>query len=74
MTDANNDGVYEITLDVPSGEIEYKFTVDGWAGQESFEAGTPCTKTTQEFTNRVANIESETSLPTVCFNTCAACE
>ena len=74
MTDANNDGVYEITLDVPSGEIEYKFTIDGWAGQESFEAGTSCTKTTQEFTNRVASIESETSLPTVCFNSCSACD
>jgi hypothetical protein len=73
MTDENKDGVYEITLDVPLGEIEYKFTLDGWNTQEVFEAGTPCTKTIEQFTNRVANLKSGTSLPVACFNTCGLC-
>ena len=74
MSDDDKDGIYEVTIDVPSGEIEYKFTIDGWNEEETFEKGTPCTKTTAEFTNRVASIESETILPTVCFNACNTCE
>jgi 1,4-alpha-glucan branching enzyme len=74
MSDDDQDGVYEITVEVPSGEIEYKYTIDGWAVQETFEAGTSCTKTTAEFTNRVASVESEITLPTVCFNACTTCE
>ena len=74
MSDDDNDGVYDITVEVPSGEIEYKFTVDGWNAQESFEKGTPCTKTTEEFTNRVATLDGDTSLTTVCFNACTTCE
>jgi hypothetical protein len=74
MSDDDEDGVYEITVEVPSGEIEYKYTIDGWAVQETFEAGTSCTKTTAEFTNRVASVESEITLPTVCFNACTTCE
>ena len=74
MSDDDKDGIYEVTIEVPSGEIEYKFTIDGWNEEETFEKGTPCTKTTAEFTNRVASIESETILPTVCFNACNTCE
>ncbi|MGB2128393.1 MAG: hypothetical protein ACPHXR_02840 [Flavicella sp.] len=74
MTDDDKDGVYEITLDVPAGEIEYKFTLDSWKTQETFEAGTVCTKTVAEFTNRVASITDKVTLPTVCFNACNSCE
>ncbi len=74
MSDDDKDGVYEITLDVPVGEIEYKFTLDGWTAQETFDAGTSCTKTVAEFTNRVASIERKVILPKVCFNSCNTCE
>ena len=74
MSDDNNDGIYEITLDVPVGNIEYKFTLDGWNAQETFKEGTACTKTAAEYTNRVATIAGNTTLPTVCFNSCSNCD
>ena len=35
MTDDDGDGVYSITFDDLSGDVEYKYMVDYWAGQEN---------------------------------------
>ena len=32
MTDLNNDGIWELTLEIPVGEYEYLFTTNGWDG------------------------------------------
>ena len=32
MTDLNNDGIWELTLEIPIGEYEYLFTTNGWDG------------------------------------------
>ena len=75
MTDEDGDGVYTATVQATEGEMEYKFTLDGGADlQEMFEAGTACTKTTGVYTNRLAQVESDTEFPAVCFNACGACE
>ena len=75
MTDEDGDGVYTATVRATEGEMEYKFTLDGGADlQEMFEAGTACTKTTGVYTNRLAQVESDTEFPAVCFNACGACE
>ena len=34
LSDPNADGIYTVTLDMPVGDIEYKYMVDNWAGQE----------------------------------------
>lgn len=74
MTDANNDGVYEITMSLNAPDtVEYKFTVDGWTGQESFNGGEPCTVTNGGFTNRNLIYANDTVLDTVCWNFCADC-
>ena len=74
MTDANNDSIYELVVAVPSGSlIEYKFTIDGWTGQELFAGGEPCTMTTGGNTNRFGTFTADAVLPTVCWNDCAAC-
>ena len=44
MDDTDGDGVYAVTVDVPAGTVEYKFTVDGWADQEYFTDGDVCTE------------------------------
>jgi hypothetical protein len=55
--------------------MEYKFTLDGGVDlQEMFEAGTACTNTTGVYTNRLAQVESDTEFPVVCFNACGACD
>ena len=34
MTDDDGDGVYSISMENLEGDIEYKYMVDYWAGQE----------------------------------------
>jgi hypothetical protein len=73
MTDANADGIYEVTVPLSSDSIEYKFTVDGWNASESFNGGESCTKTTGGFTNRFLLVTGDLVLPPVCYASCAAC-
>jgi hypothetical protein len=73
MTDANNDSIWEATISLPPGTIEYKFTVDGWTGQETLTPGTPCTMTTGPYTNRVLNFTAPTVLPVNCWGKCGDC-
>jgi 1,4-alpha-glucan branching enzyme len=74
LTDANSDGVWEGTANVPAGSWEYKFAYDAWAGSENLTAGTPCTITTGGFTNRALTVEStDIVLPIVCYGSCSAC-
>lgn len=73
MTDANNDGTWELTLPLTQDSIEYKFTMDGWTIDEQFTPGDPCTKTTGQFTNRFLVLTADTTLPAVCWEACSPC-
>ncbi|MDA8820621.1 BspA family leucine-rich repeat surface protein, partial [Schleiferiaceae bacterium] len=73
MDDSDNDGVWTITLPLTADSIEYKFTVDGWNDQESLTPGSSCTKTTGIYTNRFLAISGDTTLSTVCWNSCGSC-
>jgi hypothetical protein len=73
MTDDDGDNVYELTVNVSTGTIEYKFTVDGWTDQEMFTEGDPCTSTIDGFTNRTLDVTEDAVLDVVCWNSCAAC-
>ena len=79
MSDVDGNDVWEVTVDLPVGTHEYKFTTNGWFGNvEFFAVGEPCTNTTYAgqdvFTNRVfEQIASPMQLEVVCFNACAAC-
>ncbi|MSP09832.1 MAG: hypothetical protein CK532_02500 [Flavobacteriales bacterium] len=73
MTDADKDGIWEVKLPLPQDSIEYKFTLDGWTGQETLTTGTPCVKTTSGFTNRFLKFSAPTVLTAVCYESCGAC-
>jgi len=73
MSDANGDGVWEITIQLDGGYYEYKFSHDNWNGQEMLTAGTNCTVTNGQFTNRFLNLNSDITLPTVCWQSCLSC-
>lgn len=73
MTDADNDGVWDVALPLTAGTIEYKFTIDGWTDQENLTSGMPCTITTGGFTNRELVFTGDTALPVVCWESCMAC-
>lgn len=78
MTDMGG-GIWEVTLPIPPGVHEYKFTTNGWGGLiESFAGGEPCTLTTIDgpntFVNRVMNVQFDPIfLNPVCFNSCEFC-
>lgn len=75
LADDDGDGVWTGTItDLVPGNYEYLFTLDSWAAQEDF-SGTyySCTMTTGENTNRVLSLTADTSIPTVCYESCYAC-
>lgn len=73
LTDTDKDGIWEVTLPLPQDSIEYKFTLDGWSGQESLKQGLACTKTTSGYTNRFLKITGKTDIGVVCWESCTSC-
>mgnify|MGYP003631315907 CR=1 FL=1 len=74
MSDADGDSIWTITLPLLNDSIEYKFTLDGWTGQENFAGGESCTKTTGGFTNRFAVLTGDTVFSPVCWESCMSCQ
>ena len=74
MTDINGDGVYTSTIEVIPGQFQYKFILDNQAVEESFEPGSPCTETTDIYTNRLLLVEGNMTAETVCFDSCVSCD
>ena len=72
LTDMGN-GIWQTTVSIPAGQIEYKFAYDDWTGQEQFVGGEPCTFSAGGFTNRVHQVTADEVLPVVCWNACTSC-
>ena len=62
MSDPEGDSIWTASLPLTDDSIEYKFLLNGWAGQEEFSPGTPGTKTTGIYTNRFAVLHGDTIL------------
>lgn len=73
MTDVNNDNIWEVTVQLNAGSIEYKFSADAWSIQEQLSPGLSCVITTGGFTNRAFTVTGDTTLPVVCWESCQAC-
>lgn len=74
MTDANSDGIWETTIQLNQDTFEYKFTFDGWTGQEDLTPGSPCTSTIGGYTNRSIIVGAvDQVLPVVCWGSCSNC-
>ncbi len=73
MTDANSDGIWEVTVTLQAGTYEYKFAHDNWAGSEQLTEGSSCTVTSGGFTNRTITVTGNTVLNPVCYGSCSAC-
>ena len=73
MTDADGDGVYNVTVALAPGTYEYKFTLDGWTAQEEFDGSEACTSTIDGYNNRSVEVTESTTLGVVCYNSCDAC-
>jgi hypothetical protein len=73
MVDQGN-GVWTVTIPLPVGTKEYKFTLDGWSFQEEFTGTESCIDpVADQFNNRYVEITGDTTLALVCYNSCTAC-
>ncbi len=75
LFDGDGDGIYEGLVSVPAAydTILYKFVVDNFNDDETLLPGDPCTFTSSGFTNRIAILNGDTTLPSVCWSSCASC-
>ncbi len=73
MTDADGDGIYEVTLSIAPGSLEWKYVVNGVAEEFDPEVDGECTLTTGEFTNRNLMVSGDQVLDPACFGACGAC-
>ena len=73
LQDANGDSIWEITLVLPEGVHEYKFSIDNWTDQELFTGNEPCVTGTGSFINRVFNLTADTTFGAYCFGACSLC-
>lgn len=66
--------IWEVSLPLAPGAVEYKFTVDGWNDQENFTGTETCIDPVNDgFFNRYYVVAANDSLPLVCFASCSAC-
>jgi len=66
--------IWEVTLPLAPGAIEYKFTVDGWNDQENFTGTEACIDPINDgFYNRYHVVAGDITLAPVCFNSCDIC-
>jgi hypothetical protein len=73
MTDMGN-GMWETTLPLAPGAIEYKFTIDGWNAQEEFTGTETCIDPINDgFNNRYHVVAGDITLPNVCYASCNVC-
>ena len=73
MSDINDDGIWELTIELPVGEYEYLFTTDGWNGlQAGAPVGSDCDWLPSDSYGNYGFLLEEQSLllGPYCFGTC----
>ena len=74
MTDADEDGIWITTVNIPAGGYQYKFSLGNWARQENITAASGCVALEWPFVNRVLDVASNNqTLDTVCWTWCSNC-
>ena len=83
LYDEDGDNIYTTTIPLPTGTIEYLYTLDGWDDQEVFDSTSTCVlgtvsadDSTLVFYNRLDSVEAIQSndLGINCFSSCDPCE
>ena len=67
----NGDGTWSLTIPLPAGDIEFKYTIGDWTFQDTFVGGEDCTLTTGAFTNRILTIPAGGTTISAAWNSCA---
>jgi len=76
MSDSNGDNIWDVTVKLQSGDtIEYKYSADSWAIQETNDPIGSCTNEDPNFTNRILVIPyNDFVLSEVCWGSCDPCQ
>ena len=73
MTDMGN-GIWELAVQIPVGDVEYKYSIDNWTDSETLTPGASCVDTISDgFDNRAHSVTVDEVLPVVCYESCDAC-
>jgi len=75
LTDANKDGLWELTLPLSNDTLTYKFAYKSIANyvQEQFTSVSICTKFEGATIYRYSQVKADSILSNVCFESCARC-
>ncbi len=77
LSDEDGDGVYSVSVCIPAGDVEYKYMIDNWAGQENLiddaQSGGACAAVTDASTyaNRLTASGSSTNDT---YGSCLTCD
>lgn len=71
LKDGDANGVYDITLSVDSGDINYSFVVDN--STESLSSSNACAEDVSGTYYRAYTASAVASIPAVCWESCSAC-
>jgi hypothetical protein len=76
MSDIDGDNVWDVTVKLQSGDtIEYKYSADSWAIQETNDPNGSCTNGDPNFTNRMLIVPyNDFALSEVCWGSCDSCQ
>lgn len=75
LSDANKDGLWEVTLPLANDTLNYKFAFKSGVNytQEQFTSVSICTKMEGSTIFRFAIVKADSSLSNACFESCARC-
>lgn len=73
MSDPDGDGIWEATINLPAGNIQYKFSFGNWAAQENLSNASGCVASDGQFTNRTLTVQGDAVLDLVCWGLCTDC-
>jgi len=73
LADPEFDNIYGITLTLPAGIYDCKFSVDNLANQENFNGNESCVFNTGGFFNRRIDVQADAIYGPFCWNSCSAC-
>ena len=77
MDDTDGDGVWTTTVNMGPGLQDYKFQVDAWTDQETFTEVLECNMAfgeMGEFINRIITVDGNSTIETVCWESCVSCD
>jgi hypothetical protein len=73
LADPDGDKIWTGSISIPAGNHKFKYTVNGWAIQESFTGSEPCVISANGFNDRLLVVTGPMTYPLNCFNSCSVC-